>query len=375
MQGLRTSILAALTTMLFLGGCLQAADSGENTKSLEQFTFLGDLGVALGSPVATSHTAGLTNDYTPSCVGGSAPDASYTWTAPSSGSYTFSTAGSSFDTVLEIRRINTLASLGCNDDSNGTLQSAVSVSLLAGDTVVVVVDGFGSATGPFQLNITAGGGDITRAGLHLWLRADAGIELASGPQILRWRDQSGNGRNGSMATVSRQPTLVPGALNGQPVVRFFGAQSLALEVPSTPTQFTTFVVGKNSMTSESFSMILGAGGSSPNNQLRWDNGSQALFVTHNAGTIVTSPIGNTRVYHALSTRYDGTAITFYRDGNAMSSRAYTATAPWTIAQVGAWFSSNFLVGDLAEVIIYDRPLSESERASVNTYLRTKYNLP
>ena len=375
MQGLRISINAALTTMLFLGGCLQAADPGEDTKSVEQFTFEGDLGVALGTPVATNHTGGLTNDYTPTCVGGSAPDASYTWTAPSTGSYTFSTAGSSFDTVLEIRRINTLVSLGCNDDSGGTLQSTVSVSLLAGDTVVIVVDGFGTATGPFQLNIAAGGGGIPGAGLHLWLRADTGIVLASGSQIARWLDQSGNGRNASMATVTRQPSLVGGAINGRPVVRFFGAQSLALEVNSTPTRFSAFVVGKNSMPSESFSMILGAGGSTPNHQLRWENGSQALFVTNNAGTVITSPIGNTRVYHALSTRYDGATITFYRDGNAMSSSAYTTSVPWTIAQVGAWFSSNFLVGDLAEVIIYDRALSETERASVNAYLRSKYNLP
>lgn len=375
MKRLRPSISTALTTMLFFVGCLETGEPGEDTDSLEQLSFIADLGVALGSPVVTGHTAGLTNDYQPICVASSAaPDASYTWTALSSGSYTFSTTGSSFDTVLEIRRINTLASLGCNDDSNATLQSSVNVGLLAGETVIVVVDGFGTSTGPFQLNITAGSGSIPSAGLHLWLRADAGIVPAAGSQIARWIDQSGNGRNGSMATVARQPSLVGGALNGRPVVRFFGAQSLALEVLSTPTRFSVFVVGKNSMPSESFSMILGAGGSTPNHQLRWQNGAQALFVTHNAGTIITSPIGNTRVYHALSARYDGAVMTWYRDGNAMSSHAYTASAPWTIAQVGAWFSSNFLVGDLAEVIIYDRALSEAERVLVNAHLRSKYNL-
>jgi hypothetical protein len=375
MQGLRISITAALTTMLLLGGCLETADPGEDTDSIEQLTFMGDIGVALGAPVVTGHTAGLTSDFTPTCATSSAPDASYTWTAPSTGSYTFTTAGSSFDTILEIRRINTLVSLGCNDDSGGTLQSTVSVSLNAGETVVIIIDGFSAATGAFHLNIAAGGGGPPLSGMHLWLRADAGIVHGTAPQIFRWLDQSGNGRNGRMETTTRQPSLVGGALNGRSVVRFFGAQSLVLEVHSTPTRFSVFVVGKNSMPSESFSMILGAAGSTPNHQLRWENGSQALFVTHNAGTVITSPIGNTRVYHALSARYDGGTMTWYRDGSAMSSRSYTATAPWTIAQVGAWFSSNFLVGDIAEVIIYDRAVSEAERASVNAYLRSKYSLP
>jgi len=218
------------------------------------------------------------------------------------------------------------------------------------------------------------------SGLHLWLRADADVYngatlLTSTGLASQWRDQSGNGRTASMATTTRQPTFVPGALNGRPVIRFSGAQSMNLNVFSQPTLFSVFVVGKNSLTSESFSMILGPGGNSPNNQLRWNNGSQALFVTQNAGTIVTSPIGNTRVYHALSARYDGSTMTFYRDGNAMSSTNFTTTAPWTIASVGSWYSTYYMTGDLAEVIIYDRALSEAERASVNAYLRSKYNLP
>ena len=82
-----------------------------------------------------------------------AVDMAYTWTAPSAGNYTFNTLGSSFDTILEIREYNTGASLGCNDDSNGTLQSTVSASLAAGQTVMIVVDGYGTASGPFELNI------------------------------------------------------------------------------------------------------------------------------------------------------------------------------------------------------------------------------
>jgi hypothetical protein len=64
-----------------------------------------------------------------------------------------------FDGCFGVRQYNTGASLGCNDDSNGTLQSTVSVSLAGGQTVMIVVDGYSTSSGPFQLNI---GGASTR---------------------------------------------------------------------------------------------------------------------------------------------------------------------------------------------------------------------
>lgn len=370
---LSSGIALALAVASGLAACTDP-DAQDDLGSIEQLTFIGDLGVALGSPVATSSTTGLTNDYTPSCATSTAPDASYTWTAPSSGTYVFSTAGSSFDTILQVRAYNTAASLGCNDDSNATLQSTVSVSLSGGQTVIVVIDGYGSSNGAYRLNINGATG-IPTSGLHLWLRADAGVN-APGNRMATWADQSGNGRNASMATLSRQPFFVPGALNGRPVVRFTGAESMYLDVFAQPTTFSVFVAGKNSNPSESFSMILGPGGNSPNNQLRWENGSQALFVgTGNNLPVTTSSIGNTRVYHALSARYDGATMTVYRDGTPISSRSFATSGPFTLASVGSWYSTYFMKGDLAEVVIYARALTETERASVNSYLRSKYNLP
>src|SRR5262245_40267854 len=317
MKRLQITMMVELAALLCLGGCLDPG-ADDDTASVEQFSYGGDLGVGLGAPVTTNNTTGYSNDYAPTCVGSSsAPDLVYTWTAPAAGSYTFDTAGSQFDTVLEIREYNTNASLGCNDDSGGTLQSTVAVSLAAGQTVLVVVDGYGSGSGPFQLNIRASGGGGPAAGLHLWLRADAGVFVPPGAQVPSWLDQSGNNRNASMATVARQPQLVAGALNGLPVIRFGGAQSMYLDTFATPTEFTIFIVGKNSRPNESFSMILGPGGNAPNNQLRWNNGSQTLFVgTGNNLPIITSSTGSNRVYHALSARYNRSVMTVYRDGNA-----------------------------------------------------------
>jgi len=243
--------------------------------------------------------------------------------------------------------------------------------------------GYDGPTGwgtPNAAAMTAGGpSSPPTTSLALWLRADVGTSgSTNGSPVSSWLDQSGNGLNATMATASRQPVLATGALNGKPVVRFNGAQSLVLSRVLSPTRFSVFVVGKNSMPTETFSMIMGPGGSSANNQLRWENGSQALLVgTGNNLPIVTANTGNTRAYHALSARYDGATMTVYRDGNAVSSSptSFSTTGTWDLFQIGAWYSTYFMQGDVAEILFYTSALSETDRGTANGYLRSKYALP
>ncbi len=218
---------------------------------------------------------------------------------------------------------------------------------------------------------------IPTSRLKLWLSADSGVSMnTSSRRVSEWREQSGSGLHASMQTASRQPFLIPKAINGLPVIRFNGAQSLTLANLLTLREMTLFIVARNNQPSESYHLLLGPAGSSPNNQLRFENGSQVLFVgTGNGLPVVTPTLGNTRVYHSLSAQYDGSALRVYRDGNLVSSHSFTMTGPWSLLQIGAWYSEHFLVGDIAEIVAYDRPLTDIERDSVNSYLRQKYALP
>lgn len=112
-----------------------------------------------GSAVAMGDTSTSTDDESGSCGGEGGPELHYSWTAPAAGTYTFDTTGTDFDTVLYVRDGACLgAELDCNDDNDEGVQSTVVVSLRAGQTVVVVVDGYAEdESGPFVLNITAGG--------------------------------------------------------------------------------------------------------------------------------------------------------------------------------------------------------------------------
>ena len=126
--------------------------------------------------VATGSTAGMGNDFEGSCGASGGADVAYTWEAPSSGCYSFSTAGSSFDTVLRLfddsaagegEEVTTVScgstgtgsgaisagELTCNDDFSGTT-SYMEYTVEDGETYVVVVDGFSSSsTGSYSLAI------------------------------------------------------------------------------------------------------------------------------------------------------------------------------------------------------------------------------
>ncbi|MEZ4465778.1 MAG: hypothetical protein R3F43_15265 [bacterium] len=97
------------------------------------------------------------------CTGGgtiyATGDLLFRWTAPENGTYRFSTAGSSFDTILRLYggRCDTLALLACNDDAVG-VTSSIDANVAAGTVVMIAVSGYwqsgnGGDRGDYQLSI------------------------------------------------------------------------------------------------------------------------------------------------------------------------------------------------------------------------------
>lgn len=177
MKNLYKSILC-LASALLLGAACGPAPEGEESEvtvskkpsgagpttpeidesgTVSQMTLVGDLGSALGIPIATyPSTCNLVNQWTTTCGSGPSKDISYIWTVPATGSYRFSTINSSFDTVLEIRNYNNTSQvLGCNDDEPSSLQSRVSLdNLTRGTRLLITIEGFGfNECGATVLNI------------------------------------------------------------------------------------------------------------------------------------------------------------------------------------------------------------------------------
>jgi hypothetical protein len=120
-------------------------------------TLVGDLGTRVGSPVATyAYISTASNQWSVSCNYGSSRDIAYVWTVPETGSYSFSTSFSNFDTVLQIRHYSSTSSvMGCNDDYGSGLQSKITLSgLVKGVKLLIIIEGYaGEYNNYARLNI------------------------------------------------------------------------------------------------------------------------------------------------------------------------------------------------------------------------------
>jgi hypothetical protein len=173
-------------------------------ESIGKFDY--SIGSSLGSPVISSNTCGATNQYTPSCAYSSASDHSYLWTAPFTGSFTFTTAGAGYDTVLHIYDVSNGAGLGCNDDSNGTLQSSISLTANAGQQLRIVVDGYGGACGSFGLNISGTSTGPAKNAMT-WSLLGSAMPDGSHAYALVGSDNITNAYTGDTSTTQALPVL------------------------------------------------------------------------------------------------------------------------------------------------------------------------
>jgi hypothetical protein len=103
-----------------------------------------NLGSSLGQPIVVQEVVAPAYQEYPyefACNGGPTL-LSYSWTAPSSGNYVFSTSGSNFDTVLALRTSCNGSLYDCNDDSY-TTTSRIEYYFEAGQSIVAEISAYG----------------------------------------------------------------------------------------------------------------------------------------------------------------------------------------------------------------------------------------
>jgi len=121
----------------------------------------------------SGNTNCATNNYSPSCASdGGAPDVVFRFYAPCDGTFLFSTCGSSFNTVLELKQVSApytcsspMTLLDCNNNdftcSNG-LNSKVVATLTQGTICYLYLDGVNGASGDYVLNVEEIGQNFER---------------------------------------------------------------------------------------------------------------------------------------------------------------------------------------------------------------------
>jgi hypothetical protein len=227
--------------------------------------------------------------------------------------------------------------------------------------------------------------------LQLWLKSDRGTIL-NGSTVSQWNDQSGNSRHAVQATSTSQPTLVTHVLNGRPVVTFDGFDdfmTFALPVNGL-TGMTIFLVSANSVGMD------GAWNGVENAPIFWNEEPAGWGTVHLSPfqTLVkfrfgTGQIGNMPTYVRPSSigatysitvaKKDGTTDSLYVNGALVvneGGKFSQIAATRDTGNIGRGYNDNtYFPGQIAELLVYTRALSDEERQGVERYLNGRYFSP
>ncbi len=278
------------------------------------------------------------------------------------------------------------------------MKNKISITLLI--LSILSIPGFGQ-----KLNSYASGSEIPGYGLQLWLRADTGVIL-DGSKVTRWKDLSGNGNDAVEADTSRQPLIVNDELNGKPVISFDGTYDrLGFTGSKRMTQISLFTVFKNKSGAlgsnpPGFILTLGPGGTYAANEhfaikMRgMDDGDDDIIVgteDHNDYIKATGPgiakydeWRNINIVRDLTVsnttlRWNGMDATITASGSGIAISVPLGDSTASGGGIGS--TDNFpdlgtvqAKCDIAEIIVYDAVLSNSDRLLIENYLKDKYNL-
>jgi hypothetical protein len=262
---------------------------------------------------------------------------------------------------------------------------------------------------------------LTIAGLQLWLDAadsgslfnatSGGSEVAADGGVARWQDKSGNARHATRATINASlPVRKASVQGGRDVLRFTesGPSSSRMQIQSSTSLFnflhngsgTVFVVSSTSVANSDFIQVMidnSAAGGGIGYILSYEDRSSssrndAMFgISFGAGgavvqSVVTAnnvvPPGSFKVITNTIDTQNASAsqrVKFHFNGQLDSNvNPDTGTASNSDAfqnlTIGSVSNNEFAAfsGDIAEIIIYNTALSDTDRSAVESYLMSKW---
>jgi subtilisin family serine protease len=152
-----TDAIPALSGKTVSGGRLNINNAlGGSTQQPPNDNFANRIGLAGATANTTGSNIGATPEAQEPSQSGPINSVWWSWTAPSTGTFTVDTIGSNFDTYLSVfngSAVNSLSLIGFDDNGGGNGTSKLTGSVTAGTTYQIAVDGFSDYTGQIQLHI------------------------------------------------------------------------------------------------------------------------------------------------------------------------------------------------------------------------------
>lgn len=209
----------------------------------------------------------------------------------------------------------------------------------------------------------------TISGLVVRYRADDITGVADGGAVASWPARVGN-QPLTQATAASQPTYVAAGVNGLPAVRWPSATNSVFMTATGLASFsqpaTVIFVLKNTTATASIHAFTW------NNELQINAPRWYLY----AGANLVEPTDATaNAWQVVSAALNGSTSAIFHNGTqAVTGNAGTQgfTGTFHLGQRGD--GQRRFQGDIAEVLIFNRVLTATERGSVHSYVQDRYGI-
>jgi hypothetical protein len=224
-------------------------------------------------------------------------------------------------------------------------------------------------------------------GLRLWLDAGDGLTAGVEGMVSAWADRSLFGHDVSQEETTQQPKLVADAVNSREAVLFDGEDDMLARAD---------VAGDALLSSDSvsvYAVVRQKSQSDVNTVLAWEGPDYknhlALLTSYNNQFLIdhghaseggrvsaAQPEGWDDAWHVLEFVRDGSQAVVVVDSEAVEMGEFGDALEVDVAGrliIGAVPELAF-GGEIAELLIYNRALSEPERGAVRGYLGSSYGL-
>lgn len=222
---------------------------------------------------------------------------------------------------------------------------------------------------------------VMKHGVTLHLRASDGVEIDSNQQVMRWKDLSGSSHDASQSDPDRRAVLVADAVHGHPAVRFDGRRRF-MEIAGqvlTSQQFTIFAVVRDAGDKGHrtlFSNWNGAAGNSVTSIFYGLTTDSAVRLSDDFAGI--GRVSSAREPFLLTGLNASSDAAVFQNLNQLARKnsplaARNLATAYVLGQQGN-IDGEYWNGDLAELIVFDRQLTDAERIAVSQELSNRYGL-
>ena len=219
----------------------------------------------------------------------------------------------------------------------------------------------------------------------LWLdAADESTITLNGSNVSQWDDKSGIGNDATQGTAANQPPYSIGGMNNKNVLDLDGISDYMFLpdsfFPTGDGPYSIFIVCQSTKNT-GIPIVTGFGSTGTNNQVfirhllveeRLNTGwySNDLESADDIWLVDSDPV-------LISSHYDQAGREQYLDGTLRGSDSATgkttASTPNYIG-IGAGSGSSWWEGPIAEIIVYERQVTEQERVIIDSYLAAKWGI-